>query len=152
MTDQEPRPSNNSGRRRWWPEFLIFRQARIRGQVRILGLSVVVGIVAGLAAIVFYVVTEGAAYYAMDVLAGYRPQPHAAGEIKFSWMQPTTRPFTAWLLVLIPTVGGILAGLIIYTFAPKPRGTAPIRPSLRTTSTRATCDRACRSSRSSPAH
>ena len=77
---------------------------------------------AGLAAIVFYVATEAASYYAMDGLAGYRPQPHPGGEITFSWMPPTTRALTPWLLVVIPTIGGLLAGWVIYTFAPEAEG------------------------------
>jgi CIC family chloride channel protein len=106
----------------WWPEFLVLGQRRVRSQMRILGLSVVVGIVAGLAAVVFYVATEAASHYALDGMAGYRPEPSPAGEIKFSWMQPTDTTFRPWLLVFIPTVGGLLAGLIIYTFAPEAEG------------------------------
>ncbi|REK19509.1 MAG: CBS domain-containing protein [Planctomycetota bacterium] len=90
--------------------------------MRVLGLSVIVGIVAGLAAVVFYVATEAAAYYALDGLAGYRPEPHPGGEIRFSWMPPTTRPFRPWLLAVIPTVGGLAAGLLIFTFAPEAEG------------------------------
>jgi CIC family chloride channel protein len=108
--------------RRWWPEFLIIGQQRMRSQVRILALSMVVGIVAGIAAVVFYVATEAAAYYALDGLAGYRPKPSPGGEIHFSWMPPTEHPFKPWLLVVIPTVGGLLAGLIIYTLAPEAEG------------------------------
>ena len=90
--------------------------------MRILGLSIIVGIVAGLAATVFYVATEAASHFALDGLAGYRPEPAPAGEIKFSWMQPTDTTFRPWMLVVIPTVGGLLAGLIIYTFAPEAEG------------------------------
>lgn len=120
--NQEPQTPANSLRKRWGPEFLILSQRRLRGQARILGLSVVVGIVAGLAAIAFYVATEAATYYAMDRVAGYRAEPHPGGEIKFSWMPPTTRPLTPWLLILVPTIGGLLSGLLIYTFAPEAEG------------------------------
>jgi CIC family chloride channel protein len=116
-TDGPARPQ-----RSWWPELLILSQRRIRGQMRILGLSVVVGIVAGLAATVFYVATEAAAHFALDGLAGYRPEPSPGGEIKFSWMAPTDQTFRPWLLVVVPTIGGLLAGLIIYTFAPEAEG------------------------------
>jgi chloride channel protein, CIC family len=126
MPDQDgsrpPETAADEERTRWAPEFLILSQKRIRGQVRILGLSVVVGIVAGLAAVVFYVATEAATYFAMDMVAGYRPVPHPGGEIKFSWMPPTTRELTPWLLVLIPTIGGLLSGWLIYTFAPEAEG------------------------------
>ncbi len=117
--------------RRWRPEFLILSQQRIRGQVRQLGLSVNVGVVAGLATVLFFVATEAAAYFLLDGLAGYRPHPHPGGEIKFSWMAPTDHTLRRWLLVVIPTVGGLLAGLLIYTFAPaigSTRGVSPFCP------------------------
>jgi CIC family chloride channel protein len=122
MDEHSPQTRTAAAGRRWWPEFLILSQQRLRGQVRMLGLSVVVGLAAGLAAIAFYVATETVAYYALDKGAGYRPEPHPAGEIKFGWMPPTTRPFTPWLLVLIPMLGGLAAGFIIYTFAPEAEG------------------------------
>ena len=122
MDEQSPRSRTAAAGPRWWPEFLILSQRRLRGQVRILGLSIVVGLVAGLAAIAFYAATEAVAYYTLDKGAGYRPEPHPAGEIKFRWMPPTDRPLTPWLLVLIPTLGGLAAGLIIYTFAPEAEG------------------------------
>ncbi len=123
MSDASPQsPDDSAANRSWWPEFLVLGQRRVRGQMRVLGLSIIVGIVAGLAATVFYVATEAASHFALDGLAGYRPEPAPAGEIKFSWMQPTDTTFRPWLLVLIPTVGGLLAGLIIYTFAPEAEG------------------------------
>lgn len=123
MSDASPQsPDDLVASRSWWPEFLVLGQRRVRSQMRILGLSIVVGIVAGLAATVFYVATEAASHFALDGLAGYRPEPAPAGEIKFSWMRPTDTVFRPWLLVVIPTVGGLLAGLIIYTFAPEAEG------------------------------
>jgi len=123
MSDVSPQsPDDGAANRSWWPEFLVLGQRRVRSQMRILGLSIVVGIVAGLAATVFYVATEAASHFALDGLAGYRPKPTPAGEIKFSWMQPTDTVFRPWLLIVIPTVGGLLAGLIIYTFAPEAEG------------------------------
>lgn len=117
-----PGDKPGQAQRRWWPEFLILGQRRIQNQVRILGLSVIVGVVAGLAAIVFYVITESAAYYAMDYLAGYQVEPRPGGEVELSWIERTTHPLKPWLLIVIPTVGGLAAGWLIYTFAPEAEG------------------------------
>src|SRR5688572_8073712 len=111
MNDASQQSPDAAPARSWWPEFLVLGQRRVRGQMRILGLSIVVGIVAGMAAVVFYVATEAASHFALDGLAGYRAEPAPAGEIKFSWMQPTETTFRPWLLIVIPTVGGLLAGL-----------------------------------------
>jgi CIC family chloride channel protein len=122
MSDAQPNNPAPARPRSFWPEFLVLTQRRLQGQVRVLGLSMIVGVVAGLAAVVFYVATEAVAYYSLDVLAGYRPEPHPDGEVKFSWMPPASTPLRPWLLVLIPTLGGLAAGLIIYTLAPEAEG------------------------------
>ena len=66
---------------RWFPEFLQLGQKRVRAQVRLLGLAILVGVVAGLGAIVFYVATRAAEHCALGVVAGYDPQPRPAGEV-----------------------------------------------------------------------
>ena len=55
-------PANNHQRRplAWIPELFLLGQKRVRGQVRLLGLAILVGVVAGLGAIVFYVATRAA--------------------------------------------------------------------------------------------
>ena len=65
----------------WFPEFLFLRQRRVRNQVRLLGLAVLVGIVAGLGAILFYAATRGVEHYALGELAGYHPPVRPAGEV-----------------------------------------------------------------------
>ena len=57
----------NNGTRHfaWFPEFLQLGQQRIRTQVRLLGLAMLVGFVAGLGAIVFYVATRVVEQYAV---------------------------------------------------------------------------------------
>ena len=52
----------------WFPEFLRFGKRRVRTQVRLMGLAMLVGLVAGLGAIVFYVSTRVVADYCLGTL------------------------------------------------------------------------------------
>ena len=106
----------------WFPEFLFLRQRRARNQVRLLGLAVLVGIVAGLGAILFYVATRAVEHYALGELAGYHPAVRPAGEMAMAGLADWNQPFRPWLLLIIPTVGGILSGWLVYTFAPEAEG------------------------------
>jgi CIC family chloride channel protein len=52
-------------------------------------------------------------------MAGYHP-PHPAGEAPI--FSPTTTAFSRWMLLIVPALGGILSGWIVYTFAPEAEG------------------------------
>lgn len=107
---------------RWFPEFYNFRRRQVRAQVRMLSSAVLVGIVAGLAAILFYVATLAATYYTVGYIAGYEPVNHPAGEVHLDWLRPFVPEFRPWLLLVIPTIGGLLSGWLVYTFAPEAEG------------------------------
>jgi len=81
-----------------------------------------VGIVAGLGAIVFYISTRIVEHYALGVVAGYYPEPHPGGEPSMSWLPVMAHPLYPWLLLIVPTVGGLLSGMIVYKFAPEAEG------------------------------
>jgi len=106
----------------WIPEFVRLGQKRFRTQGRLLGLSILVGLVAGLGAIAFYIATRAAEHYALGVIGGYDAVPHPAGEAAISWLPIISAPFRPWLLLIIPTVGGLLSGLLVYTLAPEAEG------------------------------
>lgn len=106
----------------WWPEILKFNQQRLRSQVRLMALAMLVGLVAGLGAVGFYLATAGAEHYALKVVAGYTPEPLPAGESKIDWPGTIHAPFRPWLLLVICTVGGLLSGLLVYTLAPEAEG------------------------------
>jgi CIC family chloride channel protein len=106
----------------WFPEVLKLGSHRVRSQARLLGLAGVVGIVAGFGAVVFYIATRAVEHYAMGVGAGYLPQPHPGGEVALSWLPPVSHPLYVWLLLLVPTVGGLLSGLLVFTIAPEAEG------------------------------
>src|SRR5262249_5004465 len=104
---------------RWFPEFLQVSGRRLRSQARLLGLSLVVGIVAGVGAIVFFAGMDLVFYYTLDAYAGYHPH-HPGGEPPL--VTPHLGALRPWLLILIPALGGLVSGLIVYTFAPEAEG------------------------------
>jgi hypothetical protein len=74
---------------------------RMRGRVRILALAALVGVVAGIGGIGFYIATRVVEHYAMGVVAGYSPEPHPGGEPTLAWIPAVTRDFNSWLLLLM---------------------------------------------------
>ncbi len=114
-----PAPPVPSHPLRWLPEFWELSQKRLRPQVRVLGLSLLVGIVAGVGAIAFYAACQVVVHYALDAAAGYRPH-HPGGEPPL--LAPTDQLFRPWLLVLVPALGGLVSGLLVFTLAPEAEG------------------------------
>jgi CIC family chloride channel protein len=104
---------------RWFPEFLELGGRRLRPQARLLGLSLLVGIVAGVGAIVFFSACQVVFRFSLDALAGYHPhspggEPALLGESRGA-LEP-------WLLLIVPAVGGFLSGFLVYTVAPEAEG------------------------------
>ncbi len=106
----------------WLPQIVRLGSNRIRGQVRILGLAALVGVVAGIGGIGFYLATRVVEHYALGVIAGYTPEPHPGGEPTLAWLPAITRTLNPWLLLLIPTIGGLISGIIVFTLAPEAEG------------------------------
>ena len=82
--------------------------------VRSMGLymiyGVVVGVVAGLGAVIFYVLCQAGLHFLLDMGAGYRPD-HPFGEPPL--FTATAKPFTRYLLILIPALGGLNCGYLV---------------------------------------
>jgi len=81
--------------------------------------SLLIGIVAGLGAAAFFFSLEWLKYFVLDFLAGYPMEP-PAGERLIHGM-PHGIP-KAWILFLAPAVGGLISGLIVYSWAPEAEG------------------------------
>lgn len=82
--------------------------------------SIVIGLLAGLGAVVFDQVLDAATHVTMGLWAQLAvPQP--AGESSI-WVAPggETR---RWLIAALPVLGGVVAGLLVKTFAPEAEGT-----------------------------
>jgi CIC family chloride channel protein len=86
---------------------------------RRIAISVLIGAVSGLGAIAFFMALEWARWFCLGYLAG-APAPEPAGE-QLVHMALTT-PYRPWLLFLIPAVGGLISGIVVYTFAPEAEG------------------------------
>ena len=114
-------PSQRPPALRWVPEFLRFGGTRVRSLLRVLGSAVLVGLVAGFGAVLFYVSTRVVSYYALGEGAGYVPVA-PDGEVAFAWLEGGARPLVPWLLIVIPTLGGLLSGWLVFTFAPEAEG------------------------------
>jgi CIC family chloride channel protein len=86
---------------------------------RLLFLCVIVGIVAGLGAAAFFGLLEVVRFAFLDQLAGFHP-PGPSGEAPL--FLPSETPFNRWIFFLLPSVGGLLCGAIVYRFAPETAG------------------------------
>ena len=89
---------------------------------KILALSVAVGIVAGLGALLFYTLLNLTSAIFLNYICNFYP-PSPSGEVSliklhFNPSGSIRRSF----LVLIPTLGGLISGLIVYSFAPEAEG------------------------------
>ncbi len=162
-------PSYSPNPLRWFPEFLRLGRRRFRIHGGILGASVLVGVVAGLAAVVFSVACNIVVHFCMDGLVGLHethppamekhvsetigfrhPElPGASPQHKtnppdqkpqrpdvehkepldqnfrwpgfFSWF-PYQSTFVPWMLLIVPTIGGLISGILVYTIAPEAEG------------------------------
>ena len=88
--------------------------------VKWLFLSSLIGIVAGLGAIAFFVSIQMATDLLLGRLVGYLP-PSPAGEGHTAIM-PLWAAARPWLLPLITAAGGLLSGIIVFNFAPEAEG------------------------------
>ncbi|HEX4131022.1 MAG TPA: chloride channel protein [Pirellulales bacterium] len=117
---EEQLPAAVTNPLRWFPEFWMMGQRRLRSQARLLGLALVVGVVAGVGAIVFFVGMDWVFHETLEAWAGYRPH-HPGGEPPL-FVAHDEHPLRPWLLAVIPALGGLLSGLLVYTVAPEAEG------------------------------
>jgi len=97
-----------------------FTQAKsATAQARFLMYCVIVGVVAGCGAIAFFWLLEATRFLFLERLAGFHP-PGPGGESPL--FPPSATPFHRWVLVLLPMVGGLVSGIIIYSLAPEAAG------------------------------
>ncbi len=82
-------------------------------------LFVTIGLVAGGGSILFHFLTQVGGHFFMDLVAGYRP-PEPAGEAGL--FRPSDTPLSRWILLVLPALGGVLSGAILYALAPEAEG------------------------------
>jgi CIC family chloride channel protein len=80
-------------------------------------LGALIGIVAGLGAIAFYIAIDRSTWLFLGQLVGYEPpMPRGEGE---TVVNQIARP---WAIPLVTTLGGLISGLIVFTLAPEAEG------------------------------
>ena len=105
------------------PRFELFR-AGIKSRYALLHLvflSVLIGIVSGIGAILFYMVLDVAKHFLMGGAAGYYPAG-PGGEPPLFHTQHTSVPDLRWILLFLPMLGGLAGGLLVYLLAPEAEG------------------------------
>ncbi len=100
--------------------FLLDLKAWFRTK-RLLILAIPTGIIAGLGSVIFFTLLDLSHIFFLDYLTGYRTV-YPGGEHPILELGSTARPLIRWMLVVVPTIGGILSGWLIYTFAPEAEG------------------------------
>ncbi len=86
---------------------------------RVIVYSCVVGVIAGLAAAGFYFVLEAFQAHVLVGIVGYEPPGAGSegyGRTEFSL------PTRTWAVLLIPAIGGLACGVLVYLLAPEAEG------------------------------
>ena len=91
----------------------------LRSTSKWLLLAALVGVVAGIGAVVFSFGGELCSHGFLGLGAGYHPT-EAAGE--HAWLARGTGDLRIWALLGVLIVGGLVSGFIVYTFAPEAEG------------------------------
>jgi CIC family chloride channel protein len=89
------------------------------GLKRVLILAIPTGIIAGLGSVIFFALLDMSHSFFLEYLTGYFP-PGPGGE--HSLIHVAHKELIRWMFFVVPTVGGLLAGWLIYTFAPEAEG------------------------------
>ena len=80
---------------------------------------ILIGIIAGGGAILFHYLCGLGMHYFLDLMAGYRPSSPAGEHLL---LPSTDTPRRQWMLLILPALGGIVSGWLVYTFAPEAEG------------------------------
>ena len=83
-------------------------------------LSLAVGLVAGLGAAAFQWVLDAVAAVSWASVIGFEP-PGPGGEVRLVHL-PLRHDFIPWLLLVVPAVGGLVGGFIVFKLAPEAEG------------------------------
>lgn len=87
-------------------------------------LSVLVGLVTGSAAVLFYFATNSVEHLFLNNLAGYHPPREGAEAIlaRGDQMIDTLAMDHRWFLFMVPVIGGLISGFLVCKFAPEAEG------------------------------
>ncbi len=81
--------------------------------------GILCGVLSGLGAAFFYIMLEAARTYLFESTTGIVAHSPPGEPPIFS---PVATSVKRWLLLVVPTLGGLVSGLLVYTFAPEAEG------------------------------
>ncbi len=95
------------------------RRLELHAVSRTVGLSSLVGLVAGCGAILFQYLCQAGTHVFLDRLAGLRMEG-PAGEVAL--IAPGDTPFRPWMIPIVAGLGGLVTGWLVRRFAPEAGG------------------------------
>lgn len=87
------------------------------GAGRVVVFSPLVGFIAGLGAVGFYLSLDWMIHHVLGGLLHFQVPPTGEGTA-----HPIVYPGPWWLILLVPMVGGLISGLLVFTLAPEAEG------------------------------
>ncbi|XOB65682.1 chloride channel protein [Deferribacteres bacterium DY0037] len=82
-------------------------------------LGSIVGLVSGVGAIIFFLLLQGSSFFFMDYLMGIRVEETGGEHALFGH---AATEFRRWSILLVPALGGLISGFLVYKFAPEAEG------------------------------
>lgn len=98
-----------------------FQDLDVRTVGRFMLLSALVGLVAGAGAVIFYFAADLATAWILGHWGGYHPPGHGGSPESSHFIAALTMPHR-WFLFLIPALGGLVSGWLVFTVAPEAEG------------------------------
>ena len=89
---------------------------------RLLILAVLVGVVAGCGALFFYFATNSLEHIMLGKVANFHPPLEGTSADSFDFFIDSLSTHYRWFLFLIPALGGLFSGWLVYTYAPEAEG------------------------------
>lgn len=111
--------SKSHGKASWQNVISRTKQLSLGSAWHLILISVVVGVISGLGAAAFFYGLSWAKVFFLQILAGY-PVHEPPGE-KLVHLEMVLDP-KPWILFIIPAIGGLISGFLVYTFAPEAEG------------------------------
>lgn len=89
---------------------------------RLLFLAAMVGVVAGCGALLFYYATNTLEHVALGLGGNYHPAQEGVKDIAAVAEVNSLRMDSNWLLFILPALGGLFSGWLVFTYAPEAEG------------------------------
>jgi len=98
-------------------------ETEVRRVGRLTVMCIVTGLVAGLGAAGFYVMLEAGRSFCLGELAHYHPiAPGNEPPLFESATDDEPLPMRRWMFLILPAVGGLIGGIIVFSLAPEAEG------------------------------